>query len=87
MPPADRIVGYDDIAAITGKSRRTIRRWFKLKRLRRVNFAGVVGVWESELIVALDWRGGLGGLVTDDCHGDDEASLDDLPDDVGAGVV
>lgn len=83
MPPADRILGYAEIAAITGKSHRTIRRWLKEGRLRRVKFAGVVGVWESDLIAALGWQGN-GSLVIDDPADPDIAlddALDALPDD------
>lgn len=83
MPPADRILGYGDIAAITGKSRRTVRRWFQEGRLPRVKFGGLVGCWERDLIAALDWRGG-GSLMVDDIDGADcidHDALDGLPGD------
>ncbi len=90
MAPTDRIVGYAELAEITGKSPRTLRRWFFDKRLRRVKRAGVVGCWESELIVALGWRGGPSGLVSDDpCDrpDDDNDASDDLLDDDDADAV
>jgi hypothetical protein len=89
MPAADRIIGYREICAITGKKPRTVRRWFKYGRLHRVKFAGVVGCWESELIAALGWRG-TGSLVIDDPadadHGLDHA-LDDLADEDDADLT
>jgi hypothetical protein len=89
MAPADRILGAAEICAITGKRPRTVRRWFQEGRLRRVKFAGVVGCWESELVVALGWRG-TGSLIIDDpiepdLDGDD--ALDALKDDVDADLV
>jgi hypothetical protein len=82
MPTADRVVGYRELCEITGKTPRTVRRWFQEGRLRRVKFAGVVGAWESEVITALGWRG-TGSFVTDDaCKADrDDYVLDALPDD------
>jgi hypothetical protein len=77
MPVADRIIGYREIAAITGKSRRTIRRWFKDGPLRDVKVPGVAGCWESDLIAALGWRG-TGSLVVDDPV-DADNGLDDAP--------
>ena len=88
MRPADRILGTAEICAITGKRPRTVRRWFQEGRLRRVKFAGVVGVWESDLIAALGWQG-TGSLVLD-APADPENALDDaldvLPDDADAGL-
>lgn len=89
VPPADRILGYQEIAAITGKSHRTIRRMFQRGHLRRVQLGGVVGCWESELVAKLGWQG-TGSLVTDDpiepyLEGDD--TLDDLADDVDADLA
>lgn len=85
MPVADRIVGYAELAAITGKSPRTLRRWFQDGHLRRVKHGPLVGVWESELIAALGWRGS-GSLTIDDpdADGDLDDALDDLSDDVDA---
>ena len=84
MPPADRILGYADIAAITGKSHRTIRRMFQRGHLHRVKLGGVVGCWESELITACCWQG-TGSLFVDDRADPENAiedALDALPDDV-----
>lgn len=86
MPPADRVLSYREIAAITGKSHRTIRRMFQKGDLRRVKLGGVAGCWERELIAALGWRG-AGSLFVDDPAGPENAlddGLDDLPDDADA---
>lgn len=88
MAAADRIVGYQELCDLTGKSRRTIRRWFLEGRLRRVKFAGVAGVWESELVAALGWHG-TGGLVVDvpaDADNDLDDALDDPADDGDANL-
>lgn len=89
MAAADRILGYEDIVAITGRSHRTIRRMFQKGLLRRVKLGGVVGCWESELIAALGWQGS-GSLVVDDPadpeNGVDDA-LDDLPDEDDADLA
>jgi hypothetical protein len=53
----DRLVSIQEICALTSKRPRTVRDWFRKGRLRRVRFEGVVGVWESELLAALGWRG------------------------------
>jgi hypothetical protein len=57
MPFPDRLVGIQEICELTGKQPRTVRGWFAKRRLRRVKFEGVTGVWESELLAALGWRG------------------------------
>ena len=53
----ERLVGIAEICELTGKRPRTVRGWFAKGRLRRTKFEGVVGVWESELLAALGWRG------------------------------
>ena len=49
-------LGFLDLAALareTGKSRRTIRRWFREGRLPRHQLGGLVGCFKHELLRAL----------------------------------
>ncbi|MBR0661670.1 hypothetical protein [Neoroseomonas oryzicola] len=62
----DRLVGIAEICELTGKRPRTVRGWFAKGRLRRAKLEGVVGVWESELLTALGWRGPLEAHATAD---------------------
>ena len=54
-PPADdRLLTYEQVAALVGKDKRTVRRWVNEKRLLpKVTLGGSVWVWESDLLRAL----------------------------------
>jgi excisionase family DNA binding protein len=53
MRSGDRFLSIAELAAIAGRSERTIRRWLKDGDLPRSKFGRAVGVWESDLLRAL----------------------------------
>ena len=53
MRSGDRFLSIAELAAICGKSKRTIRRWLHDGDLPRSKLGRAVGVWESDLLRAL----------------------------------
>jgi excisionase family DNA binding protein len=56
MRSGDRFISTAELAAIAGRSKRTIRRWLKDGDLPRSKLGRAVGVWESDLLRVLDRR-------------------------------